>query len=60
MQRAANRQPGALLVQVEQCDNLPLLLGLVASLQQKAAVMEGEADDLLHSAHNVLVAQPAT
>ena len=46
-------------VEIEERHNLSLLLGLAAGLQQQAAVVEGEADHLLHPLHDVLVAQPA-
>ena len=48
-----------LSVQVEEGDNLALLLGLAAGLQQEPAVVERKADDLLHPVHDVLVAEPA-
>ena len=45
-------------VQVKQRDNFPLRLGVRARLQQEVAVMKCETDDLLHAAHNILVAHP--
>lgn len=46
-------------VQIEECHYLPHFLGLITGLQQEAAVMEGEADDLLHPGDDVVVTYPA-
>lgn len=48
------------LIEVEKRDDLLLLLGLVARLQQQPAVVEGKADHLLHVADDALVADPAS
>lgn len=46
-------------IQVEQRDNPSGFGSILARLQQEAAVVEGKADDLLHSRHDVFVADPA-
>ena len=46
-------------VKVEEGDHLAVLFGLLTRFQQEFAVVEGEADDLLHPADNVPVADPA-
>lgn len=45
-------------VQVEHCDDLALLLGVVAGLQQQPAIMEGKHDDLLYMTDDAAVADP--
>ena len=46
-------------VEVEERHDALAVLGLLARLQQQLAVVEGEADDLLHLADDLAVAQPA-
>lgn len=45
-------------VKVEEGDNFPQLLGLLASFKQQVAIMEGKADYLLHTVYNVPIADP--
>ena len=49
----------SLSVQIEESDHLSGAVRLLASFQQQPAVVEGKAENLLHTCNDVSIADPA-